>query len=229
MFSIKKGKSLNSTYNSNEPFPHVVIDNFLPKNLVRKAYKSLKQTEEWGYDELEWIQPFQQHKWQLDDEGDFPVPYRTKDVIKFLNSPLTLNFLTALTGIPNLIPDEETSGGGVHKITKGGKLNIHTDYGKHPTYSDLYRRINLLLYINPNWDESWGGGLHLKKEPVGESQIVITPLFNRAVIFNTTDISYHGHPDPLNCPENEARYSLAMYYFTKEKPDHNVKEFVNFF
>jgi len=229
MIDVNKGKALYSTYNSNEPFPHIVIDNFLPEGIVRSVYDSLVQTEKWGFDELEWLQPYQQHKWQLDDNEGLYVPNRTKDIIKFLNSPITLNFLTSLTGISNLIPDEETSGGGVHKITKGGKLNIHTDYGRHPLHSDLYRRINLLLYINPNWDESWGGKLHFKKEPVGESQVVITPLFNRAVIFNTTDISYHGHPEPLNCPENEARYSLAMYYFTKEIPDYKVKEFVNFY
>lgn len=229
MFSINRGINLSSIYNSNDPFPHIVIDNFLSEKVVNNVYSSLKQTEKWGYDNLEWIQSYQKHKWQLDESAGFMIPKKTKNVIKFLNSPMVLNFLTALTGIPNLIPDKTASGGGVHKITKGGKLNIHTDYGQHPSFSDLYRRINLLLYVNPNWDESWGGGLHLKKEPTDESQIVIPPLFNRAIIFNTTDVSWHGHPEPLNCPDDEARYSLAMYYFTKEKPDYKIKDFVNFF
>lgn len=231
MLNIPNGKDLYNEYNSNTPFPHIAIDNFLPEGILRSAYQSLSQIspKNWGWDELEWIKPYQQNKFQLNDEVGLYYPPVARDLIKLLNSKFIVNFLQDLTGISDLVIDPTISGGGVHKITNGGKLNIHTDYGKHPQFEDLYRRINLLLYLNPNWKKEWGGELHFKTEPTGESQSIISPLFNRAVIFNTTDVSWHGHPDPLNCPEDEARYSIAMYYFTKELPDFKVKNFVNFY
>jgi Rps23 Pro-64 3,4-dihydroxylase Tpa1-like proline 4-hydroxylase len=106
----------------------------------------------------------------------------------------------------------------MHRIDSGGKLSVHADYNKHPRH-DLYRRINLLLYLNKNWSESWGGDLQIWNSDMTKMAKSILPIFNRAIIFNTTPTAYHGHPHPLNTPEGISRYSIAMYYFTKDRPD----------
>jgi Rps23 Pro-64 3,4-dihydroxylase Tpa1-like proline 4-hydroxylase len=108
-------------------------------------------------------------------------------------------------------------GGGVHKINRGGKLSIHIDYNNHPTTKQR-RKLNLLIYLNKDWDKSWGSNLELWNKELTEKVIEVEPIFNRAVIF-TIDDAPHGHPYPLNCPENISRYSLALYYFVDEEPE----------
>jgi Rps23 Pro-64 3,4-dihydroxylase Tpa1-like proline 4-hydroxylase len=147
----------------------------------------------------------------------------TYQILHFLNSDITLRFLEKLTGVKNLIADPKYIGGGYHKIKKGGKLAIHADYNLHPE-TKLHRRINLLVYLNPGWQEEWGGHLELWDKTLTYRTHNIAPLFNRAVIFNITDDAYHGHPEPLNCPEDQARYSLALYYFTEDRPDEEKNE-----
>ena len=125
-----------------------------------------------------------------------------------------------------LVADPDFFGGGVHKCFKGGYLKVHTDYHKHPT-THLDRRINVLVYLNKNWTESYGGHLELfDKNNLKESKKKILPIFNRFVAFSTNDISYHGHPDPLNCPDENQRYSIATWYYTNGRNDVN-KSFLN--
>jgi len=108
-------------------------------------------------------------------------------------------------------------GGGVHKINKGGKLSIHTDYNKHPNTGHR-RKLNLLIYLNKDWKKEWGGELELWEKDLSRECVKILPIFNRAVIFDI-DNAPHGHPVPLNTPENVSRFSLALYYFTNETPE----------
>jgi Rps23 Pro-64 3,4-dihydroxylase Tpa1-like proline 4-hydroxylase len=129
-----------------------------------------------------------------------------------------LKYLEELTGIDNLIPDELLMGGGLHKITSGGKLSYsHADYNLHPV-KKLYRRVNLLIYLNKDWKEEWGGNLELWDKEYYKLDVSVEPLFNRAVIFTITSESLHGHPVPLNTPENVSRNSIALYYFTEVNP-----------
>ena len=118
-----------------------------------------------------------------------------------------------------LIPDpwfpKRLWGGGLHEIEQGGFLGMHVDFNVHP--ENVYRRANLLLYLNRNWE--WGGALQLTDEL--ESKVVsIRPEFNTAVLFETSDKSWHGHPEPLDCPDDVTRKSIAVYYYTREgKPN----------
>ncbi|PCK08429.1 MAG: hypothetical protein COA42_09255 [Alteromonadaceae bacterium] len=137
----------------------------------------------------------------------------TRALIHNLNSEPFLNFLSKLTGIKGLIPDPYLAGGGLHKIQRGGKLGVHVDFNEHETMN-VYRRINVLVYLNKDWLKEWGGHFELWD---GDKQGCITkllPLFNRMAIFTTTATSFHGHPTPLNCPEDRCRMSLALYYYT---------------
>jgi len=130
-----------------------------------------------------------------------------------------LQFLERLTGINGLMGDPSLLGGGVHKINRGGKLGVHADFNVH-FRTQLHRRINLLLYLNKDWNAEWGGDLELWEKDMSKCCIKVAPVFNRAAIFNITDDAFHGHPHPLNTPENVSRYSLALYYYTVDRPEH---------
>jgi hypothetical protein len=137
-------------------------------------------------------------------------------VIDELNSPRFLRFLRDITGIEELLPDETLEGGGLHQSERGGFLNVHADFTVHPHRRDWRRRLNLLLYLNPVWEESYGGYLELWDTKMRECRRRIGPLLNRCVIFSTDPTSFHGHPDPMTCPPGMTRKSLALYYFTQD-------------
>ena len=125
-----------------------------------------------------------------------------------------LNFLQNITSIKEkLIADKELNGGGMHEIKKGGLLKIHSDFNKHPNLK-LDRRLNVLIYLNKNWKEEYGGHLEFWDKEMKCCKTKILPIFNRMVIFSTTDFSNHGHPDPLNCPDLMSRKSIATYYYS---------------
>jgi hypothetical protein len=134
--------------------------------------------------------------------------------MKTLNSDAFLRFLSELTGIENLIADHAFGSGGVHRSTRGGFLNIHADFTVHPYRPDWHRRLNVLIYLNEQWEEAWGGYLELWKTDMSECARKVAPIFNRCVIFNTDYDSYHGHPEPMQCPEGLWRKSIALYYYT---------------
>ena len=141
----------------------------------------------------------------------------TRALLYQLNSSVFIDFLETLTGIRGLIPDPHFWGGGVHQIVRGGFLKVHTDFNRHPRLK-LDRRLNLLLYLNPEWQEEWGGHLELWDRGMAKCGKRILPIFGRCVVFSTTDFSNHGHPDPLNCPEGMTRKSLALYYYSNGRP-----------
>ena len=142
----------------------------------------------------------------------------------YLQSDLMMNWLNELTGIKEpLIADPYLSGGGYHEIKTGGLLKIHADFNKHPKL-DLDRRLNMLIYLNENWEDEWDGGLQLFDENMDNAVQTVLPKFNTAVIFTTTSFTYHGHPDPLKCPEIRSRKSLAYYYFSTGRPEEEISK-----
>ena len=134
-----------------------------------------------------------------------------------------LKFLEELTGITNLISDPSFRGGGLHSIYRGGKLGVHVDFNKHEQYG-LDRRLNLLLYLNKDWREEYGGHIELWDREMKECVRSYLPKFNRVVIFTTTSASFHGHPEPLSCPEHMNRKSMALYYYTNGRPEEGIEE-----
>ncbi len=95
-------------------------------------------------------------------------------------------------------------------------MGIHVDFN-HNDDLQLYRRINVLVYLNEDWDESCGGHFQLWSDTSGTERKKILPLFNRMTIFSITADSFHGHPEPLTCPPDRCRRSLALYYYTADK------------
>jgi Rps23 Pro-64 3,4-dihydroxylase Tpa1-like proline 4-hydroxylase/glycosyltransferase involved in cell wall biosynthesis len=212
-------KEINE-YNQAQPFPHIVIDNFLPPSILNGVIDDFRNHNDWGWDNSQYSQQHQVKKFfsPWNENGNNILPINTKLILNYLNSPETVSMLEKLTGIDGLIADPTLLGGGMHKIDSGGKLSIHADSRKHAVTGN-YRRINLLVYLNKNWNSEWGGSLQLWNNDMTTMVQDIQPFFNRVVIFNTGGDTYHGHPHALNTPEGVSRISLALYYYTKENPD----------
>ncbi len=150
------------------------------------------------------------------------MPDRTREFVSCLNAPPFLQVLSEITGIENLRPDPELRGGGIHAIGRGGYLKLHTDFNWHRGLS-LHRRLNLLVYLNEDWEAEWNGNIELWSADARQRIFTLAPLIGNALLFETNDISYHGHPDPLQCPEGVFRKSIAMYYYTATRPDREVR------
>ena len=202
---------LKLSFSKARPYPHVVLDDFLhltaAESLLADFPAATKDT--WNHYTVANV-----NKLQANNPAYFGAT--TKAVITDLNSATFINFLTTITGINDLIPDPKLEGGGLHQIERGGHLNIHADFTVHPHNQDWQRRLNLIVYLNKDWADEYGGQLQLWDKEMKNCLASIAPLFNRAVVFQTDADSFHGHPDPLACPPGVSRKSLALYYFTKE-------------
>jgi Rps23 Pro-64 3,4-dihydroxylase Tpa1-like proline 4-hydroxylase len=211
--------TLRTEYADALPFPHTALDDFLDKEVAEAILKEFP-----GENDIRWKNYYDQNqKKQANENEEFMGPL-TRKLLHALNSAEFLKFLEEMTGIQNLIADPGFRGGGLHNIYRGGKLGIHADFNKHESLN-LDRRLNLLLYLNKNWKEEYGGHIELWDKDMNHCVIKHAPLFNRAVVFTTTDTSYHGHPDPLNCPADMSRKSLALYYYTDGRPGEEVGQF----
>jgi hypothetical protein len=194
----------------------VVFDDFFDPELL-----DLVLTEFPKPGEIRWQRFDNAHEIKLASAAEASFGPATRLLLYHLNSATFLDFLSSVTGIKHLIPDPGFAGGGLHQIVPGGKLGIHVDFNKHEDYG-LDRRLNLLLYLNKDWRESYGGHLELWDRSMSECQAKVLPMFNRVMIFGTTDFTYHGHPDPLRCPDHMTRKSLALYYFSNGRPAEEI-------
>lgn len=193
----------HAAYASAAPFPHQVIDEFLPQ---AQAEQPLAEFPEAG--DITWDHAVHVHSKKLYCSDETRMGPGTRHIFAQFNSATFLVFLERLTRIAGLIPDPHFAGGGLHRIERGGFLDVHADFNFYDRLG-LERRLNLLLYLNRGWKEEYGGHLELWDRTMSHCAKRILPAFNRCVLFSTTDESFHGHPDPLACPSGEARKSLA--------------------
>lgn len=203
-------------YQQANPFPHIVIDNFLPDWVLEEILDEFPKPEE-----IHWRSLNIKAEKKLASTSELQMGDKTRFLLYQLNSSIFTNFLEELTGIQGIIPDPYFLGGGLHQIEPGGYLKIHADFNKHKRLK-LDRRLNLLIYLNKNWKEEYGGHFEMWDTDMSACQKRILPIFNRCVIFSTTDFSYHGHPDPLTCPQGVTRKSLALYYYSNGRPANEV-------
>jgi hypothetical protein len=206
------------TYSSSRPFPHVIIDDFLPKSVLYNIIDEFPKP-----DEINWETINNCRARKLGSTSELQMGAATRLLLYQLNSGIFINFLEGLTGIDGLIPDPHFFGGGLHQIERGGYVKIHADFSRHQKLR-LDRRLNFLLYLNQNWAEEYGGYLEMWNRDMTRCDKKILPIFNRCVIFNSTPFSYHGHPEPLNCPPNRTRRSLAIYYYTNGRPSEEITD-----
>lgn len=202
---------LREAYMSARPYPHIHIDGFLDENLARQAREAFPEVRDAGW--IHYVH-VNERKHGL-NKMDLLPPF-IRELIRELNQPAFVALLSELTGIPGLLADDSLEGGGLHQSQRGGFLNVHADFTVHPHRRTWQRRVNLLIYLNEDWQPEYGGDLELWERDMSRCTTKIAPLFNRAVIFNTDADSYHGFPEPIQCPEGVTRKSIALYYFTEE-------------
>ncbi len=211
-------------YSSAQPFPHIVFRSFLEVQAAEKTLEVFPEVHNKGW--IHYIH-INEKKHGLNRLELLPAFIRN-EIIRELNSKEFIAYLEKLTGISGLLADPSFEGGGIHLTERSGFLNIHADFTEHPHRKNWRRRVNLLLYLNKNWESSYNGDLELWDRDMRHCVQKIPPLFNSVVIFNTDRDSYHGVPDPLNCPEGVTRKSIALYYFTKEEKGTFKKRSTNY-
>ena len=214
-------KQFKDQFNSAQPFPHVVIDNFVPEEILKLLIGEFP-----GPNDIDWDFQGPGNTRHSDNEliekigtsnealfGSF-----TRHFMSQLYSGTFLSFLESLTGVKGIIPDPSFNGCGLHSTGPGGKLMIHTDINRYPIPGRFHQIFNLIFFINNDWKEEYGGHLNLYNEDASQCIKSVLPVANRCVIFNTGSKSYHGHPTPLSCPPDRRRNSLAVYYYVLDRP-----------
>ncbi len=218
-FAVRKAPG----YRAAQPFPHIVIDDFVTDDIEQllqagfpPANPDLQARDNTDYVDRETRQlPAQLNKVGIRNEREF-APF-VRHLLWEMQSQAFILFLERLTGIQNLLPDPRLLGGGTHQTLSGGLLRIHADFNKHRFY-DLDRRLNLLLYLNDDWHDEYGGHLELWDRGLTACQKRVLPISKRLVLFSTGSDTWHGHPHALTCPDGRARQSLALYYYTNGRP-----------
>jgi Rps23 Pro-64 3,4-dihydroxylase Tpa1-like proline 4-hydroxylase len=205
---------LRRQFNEAEPFRHLVIDDFLDEAFaheVAAAYPSFETALARGFS-FNFVN--ERKKVQVTDSSKFPAPVERLHAA--ISSQEFRDQLSVVTGIPNLLPDAELLGGGMHVTGPHGRLDVHVDFN-YVAERQLHRRLNILVYLNPQWHHDWGGEVELWDRDVRRCYQAVRPVLGRCVIFETNDISYHGVA-ALTCPEGFERKSFAAYYYTREAP-----------
>ena len=206
-----------NAYSSAVPFPHIYFENFFDSQFlsqVREEFPDLSTLNTFRFNNP--------NEKKFATKGEADLGPKTKQLIHFLQSETFLRFLQSLTSIEEtLLGDPYLIGGGLHEIKRGGLLKVHADFNKH-SLTGLDRRLNVLLYLNKDWKEEYGGHFELWDTEMKSCRKKILPAFNTLALFSTTDTSYHGHPDALTCPEDESRKSIALYYYSNGRPPHEV-------
>ena len=204
-------------FRNGSPFRHVVIDDFLQPEIARAMLESFPGFEaRHAKNEVGEVG----RKAVVPAVRELPAPYPQIDA--WLQTEGFLDAVSRITGIPDLLYDPDYVGGGTHENVEGAGLNMHVDFNYHPR-DQSHRRLNLIVYLNPEWEEDWGGALELARDPwdpEDRERIRILPAFNRAVIFETHEHSWHGFPT-IELPEDRkqlTRRSFAIYLYTRERP-----------
>jgi hypothetical protein len=189
------------------------MDDFLPTDIAEAILRAYP-TPDKVWDGTTYVH--QQKKFTLAKN----LPPACQDFFDLSASPEFLEIISRITGIQNLIPDAELFGAGLHQTVSGGYLDVHVDFNLHPT-TGLHRRCNLIVYLNKAWKREYEGYIELWDMSQNRCIELVAPMFNRGVLFETNEVSYHGHPKPLRTPMGVSRKSLAVYYYTL---DRNVSE-----
>jgi 2OG-Fe(II) oxygenase superfamily len=195
-------------YQTDPPFPHIAFDEFLPHQLALTLAAQFPQP-----DNPAWTTHANAHanRQFLGDETKYHPLFR--QFTQAVSSRRFLLFLETLSGINGLIPDPYFIGGGAMTADCGHKLDMHIDFNWH-YHLHVYRRLNALFYLTPEWQEGWGGALRVE----GSVTRNYFPVFNRLIVFSTSEDSWHGQPIPLACPPNIKRNVFSAFYYTAASP-----------
>ncbi|HVT57591.1 MAG TPA: 2OG-Fe(II) oxygenase [Thermoanaerobaculia bacterium] len=202
----------HDAYAGAAPFPHIVLDDLFADEILDGVLAEFPRP-----DEIKWVSFNSATEKKLGYSYKEPLGESVRSFLLEMSSAPVLEFLRALTGIEGLIPDPYYGGAGPHQIVRGGFLKVHADFNWHPLLK-LDRRLNLIVYLNKDWQEEYGGHIELWNREMTRCEQRVLPVFNRTIVFNTTDTSFHGHPTPLACPPSMTRKSVSLYYYSNGRP-----------
>lgn len=203
---IHNTQDLTLRYSKAEPFSYVVIDNFLSQEYI----ENLEQQFPTDFENWHRYENPLEVKYANDNlEG---MSKDIRQLFYILSTDEVTGIFSKISGISDLEYDPYLHGAGLHSHSRHGRLNMHLDYEKHPNLKNKERRLNIILFLVKDWKEEWHGDNQLWDSEMKECKVRTYPKFNRAIIFQTNEISWHGLPEPLQCPEGVFRKSLAYYY-----------------
>lgn len=218
---LQDSSTIRDRFRQAKPFRHVALDNFLEPSVAESLLADFPPFDERkAMNELGLVG----RKAVVESVKGLSPFYR--EFYEYINSKTFLAAMSELTGIPDLLADDTLFGGGTHENLDGQGLDAHVDFNIDERRM-VHRRINLLVYLNKEWDEAWGGAIELHSNPwYPESDQVqsFLPLFNRALIFETNEYSWHGFRR-IELPadrKNLSRKSFSIYLYTKDRPAEEV-------
>lgn len=214
---MQVARDYKKAYKNASPFPNISFKNFFDEDMLNEILEEFPDLAKKG--DIKFNSP---NEVKLATKGEAKFGPKAKRLMHFLNSEPFLLFLQEITGIEEkLMPDPYFEGGGFHETKPGGFLKIHADFNKHKE-TKLDRRLNVLIYLNKDWDDSYGGHFELWDRDMTKCVKKVAPEFNTLAMFSTTDFSYHGLPNPLTCPPDRSRKSLALYYYSNGRPAEEI-------
>jgi Rps23 Pro-64 3,4-dihydroxylase Tpa1-like proline 4-hydroxylase len=215
-YDLIKLDTLKYIYTTAIPLKHIYIDSFLSKSdldSILSEWPSLQDTH--------WHTLNRMIEYGVGNKLEISslelMGNKTQEIIKKLISDPFIKSLEYLTEIKNLKSDIELYGGGLVYTPKGGFLKVHADFNYYNKIK-MYRRINIIIYLNEEWEESWNGNLEFWSEDMIKKQSY-SPKLNTAIIFHVHDKAFHGYPDKINCPDTIGRKSINLYYYTEENDE----------
>jgi len=201
---------LREQYLAAKPWPHLVLEDVLPEDVLDAAAAECAALE------ASTLVVSHEDRQVKEETPDGFGPACTR-LLELLDGDIFRQFLTGVTGVPHLLADPSHKLAGVHRTPVGGFTKIHRDFRLHPD-SGLYHRVNVLVYLNRDWPVEYGGDLEMWPADMSAVGNRVRPTFNTMVLWETHDLTLHGLPDPVNCPPNRRRLSVAAYYYTQEPP-----------
>jgi len=191
-----------------KPYPNIELNNLWNNNLLEKCFSEIVNFKNWDGEKN-----FFAAKKRLYSSRRDLFPENVGKAFDIFCSQKFINWLESFTNEKELVADDNLTVGGISSVGKGGFLKIHCDPNWNPKLK-LYLRIVIIVYLNKNWKDDWGGHLELWDEEMNNCKKKIKPDFNKMFIFSNNGKNYHGHPDPLIIPENIRRNNLLMYYYS---------------
>lgn len=201
------GATLAAEYQAQAPYHYTSVDNFLPLEVLEKVRAEVMALPD---QDPEFSSGNEKLKTSYNPDR---LPPYTRSVFQALNARPFIQFLENMSGIKGLIPDPYFMGGGIHRINTTGFLDIHADFNHH-SIMNLERRLNVLIYLNPDWQENYGGSFEIWTNDMSEKVEGFVPIMNRMCCFSTGNNTMHGNPEPVNHPDGQPRLSIALYYYT---------------
>lgn len=203
-----RSEQLRQSYVSAKPYPHLVIDDLFEPELLDRLVDEFPKPKQ-----RDWLLWDSEHELKATSRGIEGLSLFTQIFCHWLNSRDFVSEIESIVGIDRLVGDPVFHGAGLHEMYRDGWLEMHADYTRHFSLP-LMRRINILIYLNRDWDASWGGELVLQDSKKSQQQVAYPPYFNRTIIFPTTSTTFHGVPNHLSCPLDRSRKLLSIYYWT---------------